>query len=136
MSIAEHPQPIRANRCSEGWSDRLSREAAANQELRRALFGTSRARRTRERSWQPGLPYRKPQFRYNAQGRMLTLTDARGITYLTNEYDSAGRVSKQTQADGGTYQFAYTTSNGTITQTTVTDPNGKPQTTLSRPPVQ
>jgi RHS repeat-associated protein len=60
---------------------------------------------------------------------MLTLTDARGITYLTNEYDSAGRVSKQTQADGGQWHFAYMTSSGVITQTTVTDPNGKQQTT-------
>lgn len=69
------------------------------------------------------------RYTYDAQGRMLTLTDARGITYLTNEYDSAGRVSKQTQADGGTWLFAYTTSSGVITQTTVTDPNGKQQTT-------
>jgi RHS repeat-associated protein len=60
---------------------------------------------------------------------MLTLTDARGITYLTNEYDSAGRVSKQTQADGGTYRFAYIVTSGIVTQTTVTDPNGKQQTT-------
>jgi RHS repeat-associated protein len=65
------------------------------------------------------------RYTYDTQGRMLTLTDARGITYLTNEYDSAERVSQQTQADGGTYQFAYTTSSGVITQTTVTDPRGK-----------
>ena len=30
---------------------------------------------------------------------MLTLRDARGITFLTNEYDANGRVSRQTQAD-------------------------------------
>jgi RHS repeat-associated protein len=69
------------------------------------------------------------RYTYDTQGRMLTLTDARGITYLTNEYDSAGRVSKQTQADGGTYRFAYTVTSGVITHTTVTDPNGKQQTT-------
>ncbi|MEO6546222.1 MAG: RHS repeat-associated core domain-containing protein, partial [Nitrospiraceae bacterium] len=69
------------------------------------------------------------RYTYDGQGRILTLTDARGITYLTNEYDSAGRVSKQTQADSGTWLFAYTTNSGVITQTTVTDPNGKQQTT-------
>ncbi|MEW6247649.1 MAG: DUF6531 domain-containing protein, partial [Nitrospirota bacterium] len=41
---------------------------------------------------------------------MLTITDARGITYLRNEYDTSGRVVKQTLADGGVYQFAYTTA--------------------------
>jgi YD repeat-containing protein len=56
---------------------------------------------------------------------MLTVKDARGIVYLTNEYDSNGRVTKQTQADNTTFQFAYTTdSNGKITQTDVTDPRG------------
>src|SRR5207245_9581078 len=56
---------------------------------------------------------------------MLTLTDARGITYHTNQYDSNGRVSQQTQAEGGVWLFAYTTSAGMITQTVVTDPAGK-----------
>ena len=60
-----------------------------------------------------------------AARRMLTITDARGITSLTNEYDTAGRVSKQTQADGGVWQFAYTVTGGAVTQTVVTDPNGK-----------
>ena len=69
------------------------------------------------------------RYTYDSQGRMLTLTDAREITFLTNEYDSAGRVSTQTQADGGTYRFAYIVTSGVITQTTVTDPNGKQQTT-------
>jgi RHS repeat-associated protein len=56
---------------------------------------------------------------------MLTLKDARGIVFLTNEYDSAGRISRQTQADGTTYQFAYTLDqNGKIIQTDVTDPRG------------
>jgi len=56
---------------------------------------------------------------------MLTLTDARGILFLTNEYDAGGRVTKQTQADGSTYRFAYTLDGpGKITQTDVTDPRG------------
>ena len=59
---------------------------------------------------------------------MLTLTDARGITFLTNEYDAAGRVSRQTQADGGVWTFAYTVIAGTVTQSVVTDPRGNPTT--------
>jgi YD repeat-containing protein len=39
---------------------------------------------------------------------MLTVKDACGITYLTNQYDTNGRVTLQTQADSTTYQFAYT----------------------------
>ena len=31
---------------------------------------------------------------------MLTLTDERGITFLTNEYDVAGRVSEPADTDG------------------------------------
>jgi hypothetical protein len=37
---------------------------------------------------------------------MKTLTDAKGITFLTNDYDSNGRVQQQTQADASTYQPA------------------------------
>ena len=56
---------------------------------------------------------------------MLTLRDARGITFLTNEYDANGRVSRQTQADATTYQFAYTLDAGdNVTQTDVTGPRG------------
>lgn len=66
------------------------------------------------------------EYSYDTSNRMLTIKDARGIVYLTNEYDSAGRVTKQTQADSTTYQFAYTVgTGGKITQTDVTDPRGK-----------
>ena len=45
--------------------------------------------------------------------------------FLTNEYDTNGRVSRQTQADGSTYEFAYTLDgSGKVTQTDVTDPRG------------
>lgn len=65
------------------------------------------------------------EYTYDSANRMLTLKDARGIVFLTNEYDTAGRVTKQTQADNSTYQFAYTLGvNGKITQTDVTDPRG------------
>jgi RHS repeat-associated protein len=56
--------------------------------------------------------------------RMLTITDPRGITYLANEYDGDGRVSRQTLADGGTWSFAYTAKGSRITETVVTDPRG------------
>jgi RHS repeat-associated protein len=56
---------------------------------------------------------------------MVTITDARQILYLTNQYDANYRVIKQTQADGSVYQFAYTLDgSGNVTQTTVTNPRG------------
>jgi RHS repeat-associated protein len=68
------------------------------------------------------------RYTYDANHRLLTITDPRGITFLNNEYDSAGRVVKQTQADGGTFTFAYTVSGGFITATKVIDPRGNPTT--------
>lgn len=65
------------------------------------------------------------EYTYDSSHRMLTLKDARGIVYLSNQYDSNGRVASQTQADGTTYQFGYTLDgNGKNTQTDVTDPRG------------
>ncbi|HEX7334055.1 MAG TPA: RHS repeat-associated core domain-containing protein [Pyrinomonadaceae bacterium] len=65
------------------------------------------------------------EYTYDSSHRMLTIKDARGIVYLTNEYNAAGRVSKQTLADGAIYLFAYTLdSNGKVVQTDVTDPRG------------
>jgi RHS repeat-associated protein len=65
------------------------------------------------------------QYTYDASARMATIIDPRSITFLTNQYDAASRVSGQTQADGTTFQFAYTLdANGKIIQTDVTDPRG------------
>lgn len=65
------------------------------------------------------------EYTYDSTHEMLTIKDARGHVYLTNEYDANGRVFRQTQADGGIYQFAYTTNaNGKVTQTDTTDPLG------------
>lgn len=65
------------------------------------------------------------EYTYDASHRMLTIKDARGIIFLTNEYDANGRVKKQTLADGSTYQFAYTLdSYSKVTQTDVTDQRG------------
>jgi RHS repeat-associated protein len=73
------------------------------------------------------------EYTYDTSHRMLTIKDPRGIVYLTNEYDTSGRVIKQTLADdtpanstdNPTYLFNYTTdSGGRIVQTDVTDPRG------------
>lgn len=65
------------------------------------------------------------EYTYDTSNRMRTIKDARGIVYLTNEYDANSRIFRQTQADNSVYQFAYTTdANGKVTQTDVTDPRG------------
>jgi RHS repeat-associated protein len=56
---------------------------------------------------------------------MTSIVDARLIKYLTNQYDSSGRVYLQTLANSGTFKFTYATDAfSNITQTTITDPNG------------
>jgi RHS repeat-associated protein len=52
-------------------------------------------------------------YTYDTSNNMLTITDPRSITYLTNQYDSNNRVTKQTFADGSTYQIAYTLTSNT-----------------------
>jgi len=64
------------------------------------------------------------RYTYDASHRILTITDPRNITFLTNDYDGTGRVSRQTQADGGVSTFAYTVTGSTATQTVVTNPRG------------
>jgi RHS repeat-associated protein len=56
--------------------------------------------------------------------RLLTITDPRNITFLTNAFDPNGRVTQQTLADGTShYTFAYTVDgSGNVTQTDATDP--------------
>ncbi len=53
-------------------------------------------------------------YTYDDQNRMLTIQDARGIVYLSNQYDSSGRVIKQTNADTGTYLYSWTATGNTI----------------------
>jgi RHS repeat-associated protein len=66
------------------------------------------------------------RYTYDASGGMVSITDARGISFLTNEYDPEGRVLRQTQADGGVWTFAYTGPVRAHTGVTVTDPRGHP----------
>jgi YD repeat-containing protein len=51
---------------------------------------------------------RVTEYTYDGAPRMLTITDPRHIIFLTNEYDTSGRMIEQTQADSTTFQFAYT----------------------------
>ncbi len=46
------------------------------------------------------------QFSYENQW-LTTLTDPEGIQYLTNSYDTTGRVTEQIDADGHTATFSY-----------------------------
>ncbi len=64
------------------------------------------------------------EYTYDASSRMLTLKDARGIVYLTNEYDSTGKITKQTMVDSGTHLFNYTMNGSDVAQLDVTDPRG------------
>jgi len=57
--------------------------------------------------------------------QIASITDPRDNVVLTNEYDANQRVKTQTLADGTSkYQFAYTLTNGSVTKTDITDPNG------------
>jgi RHS repeat-associated protein len=65
------------------------------------------------------------EYTYDTSHRLETIKDARGIVFLTNQYDSNGRVSQQTQADATTFGFSYTLNgSGKVTQAEVTDPRG------------
>jgi RHS repeat-associated protein len=54
-------------------------------------------------------------FAYDDTHRMLTATDAGGVTYLTNEFDADGRVIRQLDAAKNVRTFAY--GAGTTTYT-------------------
>ena len=64
------------------------------------------------------------RYTYDDLGRLAAVTDPRGITYLTNEYDAAGRVVRQVQADGGVWHFHYEGPANSHTRAAVTDPRG------------
>jgi YD repeat-containing protein len=65
------------------------------------------------------------QYTYDSSHRMLTIEDAREIVFLTNEYDSNGRVVLQTLADDTTFEFDYTLDgSGKVTQADLTNQRG------------
>ncbi|WP_329377105.1 RHS repeat-associated core domain-containing protein [Streptomyces sp. NBC_01716] len=55
--------------------------------------------------------------------RIETAVDARGITYMKNEFYADGRVQKQTLTEGAEYSFAYAQT-GAGKVTSVTEPGG------------
>jgi RHS repeat-associated protein len=55
-----------------------------------------------------------------ADHNLVTVTDARGVTYLTNHYDTYDRVCEQ-EYGGGIFKFSYDTA---YSKTTITDPKG------------
>jgi RHS repeat-associated protein len=57
---------------------------------------------------------------YNASNELTTIKDASGTTYLTNTYNTSGKVATQAIAGQGTYKFTY----GSGGSTTVTEPDG------------
>ena len=65
------------------------------------------------------------EYGYDSSNRMTTIKDPRNITYLTNTYDTNGRVTDQTQADSTTYHFDWTLDGtGAVTQAVVRNPRG------------
>ncbi len=68
-----------------------------------------------------------------SSSNMINITDPRGITYLTNRYDSNNRVIQQTRVDNSTFTFSYTLdNNNNVIAAQVTDPlNNVRQTTFN-----
>lgn len=64
-------------------------------------------------------------YTYDASHQMLAISEG-GRVLVTNEYDRAGRVSRQILKDGRIFKFSYVSdSKGNITETAVTEPTGK-----------
>ena len=68
-------------------------------------------------------------YTYDGRFNLLTITDARGIVYLSNTYVTGNinrppdpALASQTLADGGVYRFDYVVTNRSVSQVTVTDP--------------
>lgn len=60
-------------------------------------------------------------FTYDDRHQLITATDPLGVTYLTNTYDTAGRVTKQVDPDGNVRLLDYSVAG----QTTYTDNEGR-----------
>ncbi len=70
----------------------------------------------------PGSSHVDAVYTYDDAHQMLTIKEP-GI-FITNDYDSGGRVIGQRLSDGRTYKFAYILRQGRIVQTDVTEPDG------------
>ncbi len=51
------------------------------------------------------------QYQYNSDGYVMEITDANGVTYVHNEYDRKGRVTRQQLSTGQEYIFLYDEAN-------------------------
>jgi len=58
------------------------------------------------------------QYGYDGAHRLLTATSPGGVTYVSNTYDSVGRVIKQVNGDGSTDTLSYAAGQTTYTDTT------------------
>lgn len=62
-------------------------------------------------------------FTYDSRHNIRTLVDSKGQTYVTNEFDQDGRVTKQTFGSGVT-NYSYGLVDGRVGTNTVTNANG------------
>jgi YD repeat-containing protein len=74
------------------------------------------------------------KYGYDSSHRMSTVTAPDGVTYISNTYDSQGRVVKQVNGDGKTDTIAYGTDASADGTTTYTDTTGA-STTFSIDPL-
>ena len=69
------------------------------------------------------------RYTYDTAGRMETITDARGIEYLRNEYDTKNRVIRQSGPDGEIVRMRYVelnaTRNAPVVEAVAEYPGGK-----------
>jgi RHS repeat-associated protein len=64
------------------------------------------------------------KYGWDTKSRLVSVTDPEGNQQVVNTYDGSDRVIAQTLADSSKFGFAYTVTDGKITQTDVTDRRG------------
>ncbi|HEX7910987.1 MAG TPA: RHS repeat-associated core domain-containing protein [Paraburkholderia sp.] len=64
------------------------------------------------------------KYGWDTKSRLVSVTDPEGNQQVVSTYDDSDRVIAQTLADGSTFRFAYTVTDGRVTQTDVTDRRG------------
>ncbi|MBI3394157.1 MAG: hypothetical protein HY039_13440, partial [Nitrospirae bacterium] len=82
--------------------------------------------RLRQVTYPDGATMRYVYERTDFPNHISSVTNARGIREVLNEFDAAGRVVRQIHADGGVYTYSYTLdAQGRVTQTVMTDALGQ-----------
>ncbi|WP_259460932.1 hypothetical protein [Paraburkholderia sp. BL23I1N1] len=64
------------------------------------------------------------KYSWDSKSRLMSVTDPEGNLQVTNTYDDNDRVTFQKLADGSAFGFAYTFTDGKVSQTEVTDRRG------------